>query len=186
MKDIIIMWMQWAWKWTQAKLLIEKFWEKYSYFETWKVFRTLTSSDNAIWDYVKSKIEIWQIVKSSITEKVFDIFCDIVLEEWKNMLLDGYPRTKSQMDTIKKFIDSNNREMVCVYIDLSEDIAIERMLERWRSDDTEEAIKYRIQQFYDKTKPILDMIKWDFEILNVNWDQSIENVNAEIIKKLWL
>ena len=75
-----------------------------------------------------------------------------------------------------------------VIFELSKDKSIERLLKRaeieHRADDTHEAIEKRISIFYNDTLPVIEKIKENYEVIEINADQSIENINEELIKQL--
>ena len=82
-------------------------------------------------------------------ELVNEIVLECVPEE--NFILDGYPRKLSQTETI----DNVN---FALYIDLKEEEAIERILNRkdGRVDDNREVVRVRLQTFREKTQPVID------------------------------
>jgi adenylate kinase family enzyme len=53
-----------------------------------------------------------------------------VLHENKNMLLDGFPRSIEQMQSMMKFTDNHERKLLGIQFTLPEDVAIERLMER--------------------------------------------------------
>lgn len=76
-------------------------------------------------------------------------------------LLDGFPRTVSQAETLDKFLDAANRSVdlvieLCVF----EDELIRRMLKRaeteGRADDTPETIQERLRVYAEQTIPVLE------------------------------
>lgn len=69
----------------------------------------------------------------------------------ENFILDGYPRTISQVNTFKE-ID------LVIYLSLPEEEALRRILGRQegRSDDCRETAEVRLRIFRDETEPIID------------------------------
>ena len=53
-------------------------------------------------------------------------------DEKKYMLLDGYPRTIHQLETLLTTIQDNNREVIGIFFKLDTEEAIKRMLLRGR------------------------------------------------------
>jgi len=184
-KDLVFFGIQWCGKGTQAKKLLEVDWDQYSYFSSGDVFRALTGTDNAIWNYIKQKLEEWTLIPDDVTINLFRTYFSMVLDSGKFMLLDGYPRTKAQIDDLFEEAKKYDRKFLGVYFDLPEKVAIERMLLRWRNDDNLEAIKYRIQQYYDKTKPIVDYFASKGELVKIDSDRVIEEI-AEDVKGVCL
>ena len=69
-------------------------------------------------------------------------------------LLDGYPRTLGQVEAMQRnlgeaFVD------LAVNLDVPVDVVTERMVARGRADDTEEAIRRRLELYEQQTAPLL-------------------------------
>jgi len=181
-KDIILFGIQWCGKWTQANKLLDTFLDEFAYLSTGDVFRALTSQPNAIGDYVKKKINSGELIPDDVTIALFHTYFQTVLDSDKNMLLDWYPRTKKQIDNLFKLAEKENRELLGIYFDLSEEEAIERMKWRGRKDDTEDGIRYRLQQYYDKTVPVIDYFESKGKLIKINVDRSIEEIFVDFKK----
>ncbi|MEM9037427.1 MAG: adenylate kinase [Actinomycetota bacterium] len=70
-------------------------------------------------------------------------------------LLDGFPRTNDQADALDRLL--GDRELVAaINLEVPEDVVIERMLARGREDDTEDAIRRRLDLYLEQTAPLLD------------------------------
>ena len=75
----------------------------------------------------------------------------------KGFLLDGFPRTTSQADALGEILSESGDELdAVVELQVSEDVVVERLLARGRSDDTEAVIRNRQQVYRDETAPLLD------------------------------
>ena len=69
-------------------------------------------------------------------------------------LLDGYPRTLGQVEAMQRnlgeaFVD------LAVNLDVPVEVVTERMVARGRADDTEEAIRRRLELYEQQTAPLL-------------------------------
>ncbi|MBU1102218.1 nucleoside monophosphate kinase [Patescibacteria group bacterium] len=53
-----------------------------------------------------------------------------------------------------------------------------------RPDDKEEAIKSRLNEFSDKTEPVVDYYEKQGRLIRINGEQSIEDVHREILEKI--
>lgn len=184
MYDILLFWIQWAGKWTQAKLLLEALPNQLSYFSSGDIFRALCSSPNAIGDYLKARMDAWELINNSVTNALFETYFYTVLHEEKNMLLDGFPRSIEQMESMMKFTEKHERKLLWVQFTLPENIAIERLMERGRSDDTTEAIKHRIDQFYDKTQPVIDFFCDNAPLIKIDANRSVEEIHKDTVEKI--
>ncbi|RAM38949.1 adenylate kinase [Arthrobacter globiformis] len=75
-------------------------------------------------------------------------------------LLDGYPRTVSQMDDLDGILDATgNRLDAVVEITADDDEIVRRLLLRsdaeGRSDDTEDVIRHRLELYRQETEPVI-------------------------------
>ena len=66
----------------------------------------------------------------------------------------------------------------------SEDIIIDRLLKRGRSDDNKETIKNRIKVFENQSKPVLDFYKNKVNIIKIEIIGTPEEVYTKIKKEL--
>lgn len=181
MKDIILFGIQWSGKWTQAKLLLEQMTDSFAYFAMWDVFRTLTSTDNALGLYLKNRMAAGELIKDEVTNSLFEAYVHAVLHDEKYMLLDWYPRTLQQMKTTMWLLSQHDREVLGIQFVIPDEIALERMRGRWRSDDTEDAMKHRIQQFYDNTQPTIDWFEEKYELVTIDATQSMQAIHKQVL-----
>lgn len=158
---------------------MQKFGERYSYFSTGDFFRAICNGgENAIGKYVKDKINAGELIPDEVTIQVFHTYFHTL--ENKRMLLDGYPRSIEQIDDLLAVGKKHNRSYLAIDFVLSEEKAIERMLERGRTDDTQEAIKRRLEQYYEKTQPLVDYFAQHGELISINADDTIENIFSQV------
>jgi adenylate kinase len=71
-----------------------------------------------------------------------------------------------------------------INLKVPDEVLIERMLARGRADDTEETIKNRIKVYYEQTTPLIDYYKRLGVLIDINGDQTIEEVFNSIRQKL--
>jgi adenylate kinase len=103
------------------------------------------------------------------------------IDNSKLVVLDGFPRRDSQSEWL--FSDKNPRRVDgVIYIDLPEEVAIERLRLRHREDDNEVVIKHRYEIFHRENGPILSHFKnRGIAIEKVDGDDSIEVVHQRIV-----
>jgi len=74
--------------------------------------------------------------------------------------LDGFPRSA---DNCRDFEDIMGLPELAIYIDVSDDVMVERILKRGiesgRADDNEETAKERLKTFHSQGKPTLDYLR---------------------------
>lgn len=72
------------------------------------------------------------------------------------VLLDGFPRTSDQADTLESILSDLGQELtLALNLDVPVDEVTKRMMARGRSDDTEEAIRRRLDLYEEQTAPLL-------------------------------
>lgn len=207
MKDIVLFGVQWSWKWTQSTNILNKFSWSLVYFEAWNILRALKSKPNALGDYVKKTIDDWNLVKDEFISSLFDALAS-TLESNQSILLDWYPRKIEQMNHFLTKMDELWRDFVAVFLDLDEDVAINRLSSRrvcsdcWttsssdhsncpscgsinliqREDDNPSAIQKRVNLYKSETKPVIDHFNklWKLKVINANW--SIDEVFNRILE----
>jgi adenylate kinase len=180
-------------KGTQVKLLMEDLKkgnteEEIFYLQTGQHFR----------DFVKS-----EGFANKMAKKIMDeggrqpdflavwIWSNAFLENVKNkehLIIDGTPRSLNEartLDTAIRFLRRLNPFVV--YIDVSRQWSEERLLERGRDDDLDiEEIRKRLDWFEDDVLPAVSFYRdnEDYNFIYVNGEQTIEEVNKEMMKKI--
>ncbi len=114
----------------------------------------------------------------------------IILDKFKgteHLLLDGITRSLPEAMAFTTALEFYSRSAKVVFIDVSRKWAIERMVERGRSDDTsKEEMRKKLDWFdMDSMSAINYFDENDrYELLKINGEQSIDEVHAEIMAKL--
>lgn len=107
----------------------------------------------------------------------------------EHLLFDGSPRTVPESYALKSAIEFYGLPSVHVlFVDVSREESLRRLLERGRSDDTREAIENRLSWYESEVKPSLDVYRDDeqFRFHDIDGEQSIEAVHDEIVAALSL
>jgi adenylate kinase len=100
-------------------------------------------------------------------------------------LLEGYPRTAFQAEELDFLLEELHQHFdQAIWLDVSEAVLTHRSLARARVDDTPERIHRRIEHFFDRTTPLIEYYQLRDRLLWINGDQSIEQVEQEILEKL--
>ena len=209
MKDIFLSGIQWSWKGTQADLLMEKFPNKFKYFETWEILRTLSSSDNAIGNYIRKAVESGELIKDEVTVSIFNVFLQTV-EKWDVLLIDWVLRKMWQTQAICKEMQKAGREFVVLNFDLPDEVVYQRLASRivckkcwnnanggkvwwkcdkcwWelirREDDSNiEAIKTRIEAFHNETESLLKWVEENGWLVHIDANRSVDEIFKDVLK----
>jgi adenylate kinase len=101
----------------------------------------------------------------------------------EGFILDGFPRTVSQADSLAGLLQNNDSELdAVVELTLPDDTVVERLLGRGRSDDTEELIRRRQQVYRHDTAPLLDFYR--SRRVSVNAVGTVEEITDRLLKSL--
>ncbi len=150
-------------------------------------FRELINSGNYTGNIIKEFHDNGILVPDFITNSLFTNILISSLTDQKHLVVDGYPRAVAQsknFEDLMKFYKRYNIKII--YINVKQEEAVKRNLSRGRKDDTEEGISRRIKMFFDDVVPSMEYFKGksDYEMIDINGEQTIEEVHKEIISKL--
>lgn len=96
-------------------------------------------------------------------------------------LLDGYPRTMPQAETLASILSDLEVELDGVLmIDVPEDELVRRLLDRGRDDDQEEVIRHRLEVYGEQTAPLVEHYRRSGQLLEIEGLQGIDEVAASI------
>ncbi len=111
------------------------------------------------------------------------------LREEDSVILDGAPRKTYEVPALHSAINFYGfSKPIVIYIDVSEGVSKERLLERGRGDDKEEEIARRMDWFDVDVLSVIDSYKNDqrYDFVHVNGEKSVIEVHDQIIEKLAL
>ena len=142
-----------AGKGTQAEVLSRKL--GVPHISTGDLFRSHISNQTELGLEVQSILDEGALVPDSITnEMVRKRLAESDAAD--GFLLDGFPRNVAQADTLGEFlaVDGHSLDAVLEFR-VDEDVVVERLLARGRTDDKEEVIRHRQQVYRNETAPLL-------------------------------
>lgn len=206
--NILLLGNQGSGKGTQAKLLVAR--NGFTHFEMGKVLRDAAENDEELNDLVNNK-GAW--VPDEVSSKIAVKHLEETIPNADNILFDGFPRSEIQLGFLENWLKTKNKKLdKVIFLTLSEEESIRRLSARrthiktgeiynmitkppvgipdeelfQRKDDEPEAIKERLTWSNDLMKPLLNIFG-DREILiEMNGEQSIEEIYEEIVRKLGL
>jgi adenylate kinase len=109
------------------------------------------------------------------------------LEEGEHIIADGCPRSKLEAMVLETAFRFYKRERpFIIFLNVTHDSVVDRLLKRGRSDDHDEAIKKRLKFFEDDVQPAVDFYAENFgyNFLKIDGEPSIEEIHTDIVKKL--
>ena len=138
---------------------------------------------------VENNTEIGKRVKEILAKGQFvpnDIVLDLikksVSESPNGYVLDGWPR---YMQQVRDMEASNIGVDFAVYLDVSREEVLKRLLARGRADDTEEIIKNRIDLYKRETGPVVEYFRDKQGFLEIKAQgDTPENIANNIIRRI--
>ena len=138
---------------------------------------------------VENNTEIGQRVKDIISKGQFvpnQIVLDLIKAQIekspKGYILDGWPRYMQQVEDMEK---NDIGYDYAVFLDVSREEVLRRLLARGRADDTEEIINNRIDLYKKETGPVVEYMRKRPGFITVNSEQGTPEETAnEIIKRI--
>ena len=106
-----------------------------------------------------------------------------------SIIYDGFPRTVQQCQMLEFIFRQKQRKLDAVIsIDVPQEELVRRIHERAlvsdRSDDTEEVIRHRLEEYEDKTRPVLDYYKVSGRLISIDGSGEISETNNRLCKVL--
>jgi adenylate kinase len=96
-------------------------------------------------------------------------------------VLDGFPRTLAQAEALDAMLADIGRGLDAVIVlEVPDDVARERMLERARKDDTPDVIDTRLRNYHEQTAPLVDWYRARDKVIPIDGTESIEQVWHQI------
>jgi adenylate kinase len=184
--QLVIMGPPGAGKGTQAKLIAEHY--GIPAISTGDIFRAMKTADTPLARQVREIMESGGYVSDEITNA---IVADRLAQPDCNrgFLLDGYPRTLQQVQTLDDYLAESNRPLNAV-ISLLADVeeVVARLLRRavidGRSDDNEETIRVRLQVYAEQTEPLLEVYRTRGSLIEVDGHGEVQEVSERIFAAL--
>ena len=169
-----------AGKGTQAALISEL--NSYLHLSTGELLRKEVERETDLGLKVKEIINSGKLVDD---ELVLAIVKKNLYSNTKGWILDGYPRNLSQANSLSDVLDELNQSLEIVfYLNLDEEILVERLLKRGRKDDNEQTIKTRLEIYQETTKPLINYYQ-NLNILEyIDGNRDLTIISEDIKQKM--
>lgn len=178
-------------KGTQAELLkteLEAMDRKVIYIETGQLMRDFVASGDG---YLQKRTN--DIIGTGGLMPIFFptyLWAKVLVEQYtgsEDIIFDGVSRRIEEAPVIDAALDFLNVEhRSVIHIDVSDKWVIDRLTARGRNDDSVSGIQKRLSWYLENVVPVLAYFenRNAYRFLEINGEQSIEDVHAEIMKKL--
>ncbi len=106
-------------------------------------------------------------------------------------LLDGFPRNVAQATFVDQLIlekmkaagmtnPNSSQVFQVIYLEVPDEVILQRTLERGRADDTKETILNRIKVYRAETSPLVEFYRQRGQLLEINGNQPMDEVTKSI------
>ena len=169
-----------AGKGTQANLFCKKY--GLEHLSTGDLLRDEVSSGSVLGRQASDLMNKGELVSD---ELVLSIVEGRLAQIQKGWLLDGFPRTVNQANSLKKLLEKINQPLEAVVsIQIADDYLMKRLLARGREDDNEEVIANRLKIYREKTSPLIDLYSKQGILVGIEGNADIDVVFSCIEKAL--
>lgn len=208
---VVLMGIQGSGKGTQAQLLKDRL--HFNVLDAGQLLRNKSQEDSEIGQKMRDILASGTLIPNEITALiVLDALINI--GDKSDLIIDGFPRTKDNADSLEEMLQTSGRKprVVVVHITLDEKAAIDRLSKRnvcnscgkifgstelmkcdncggeliKRSDSSEVATRKRIQWHWTQVNPIIEQYRTQYPFFDINGDQAVEKVYADILNVLGL
>lgn len=201
--NIILLGPQGSGKGTQGKMLAEKY--GFQYISTGDVLRELAKTD----EKVQSMLNTGQLFTDEFVMQLVEKYFDSE-NIYDQIIFDGVPRTVGQYKALQQWLQRNSRNIdLAIYLRISRDETIKRLSARrqdpetgkiynlitnppgsdvdqsklvQRGDDSLKAIEKRLQEYETLTQPLIDVVKQDGILVEVDGERPIETIFEDLVK----
>jgi adenylate kinase len=128
--------------------------------ETGQHFRELMGSGSYTGERIKALLDDGQMIPNFFTKHI--VLQDLAprLTQNAHLTLDGFPRNERQVQFLDDLMEFYQRsKLSVVYLDVPEEVVIERLKDRGRFDDTDELITERLRLYHENTQPLIKIYR---------------------------
>jgi len=119
------------------------------------------------------------------------VLIDYLIKNYNNktgIILDGAARSKEESIIVHKVLTWFEINYKVIYIDVPDEVVIDRLSERLhlleREDDKPEHIQNRITTYNNSVISSIEYFREKGKLITINGDQSMEKVSADILEAL--
>lgn len=142
--------------------------------------REKSKTDNKI----RKVLQQGGLVDNEIVDQIMSEKISSFAQE-STIVSDGFPRDLAQAQWIEDFAEKRELNiMKFIYLEISDEESIKRLLKRGREDDSKATIENRIKVFHDRTNPVLKYFENKKYYQVVDGVGSVEEVHERIKKVL--
>jgi adenylate kinase len=172
-----------AGKGTQAKIVAERL--GIPAISTGDIFRANMAEETELGLEAKRYVDAGEYVPDEVTNRMVRARL-AEPDATKGFLLDGYPRTVAQVETLDELLAETGKKLnAVVVLKADNDEIVKRLLNRaqveGRSDDTEDVIRRRLEVYDEQTHPLLEVYADHGVLVEVNGVGDVDEVTERVL-----
>jgi adenylate kinase len=166
-------------KGTQGRLLAQRL--GFFYWEMGAILREEAKKQTPFGIKVKTLIDNGHLLEDDELARILNTELPEVIKH-KRILFDGVPRRVGQGIHLIHYLQQNGfTEFATIFIDVPREESINRLTERahheFRTDDTPEKIKYRLELYEKETLPVLKFLQGIGELYTIDGVGTVEEIS---------
>jgi len=184
--NILLLGPQGAGKGTQGKLISAEY--GIPHIASGDILRAAIASGTELGRQAEPLLNAGQLVPDEV---IIGLIHDRLAQEdtQRGFVLDGFPRTVPQAEALDAMLEQIDRPLSVVFeLQVPDKISTARLSRRaeeeGRADDTPEAIRTRLQLYYEQTAPLVEYYRARGNLVGIPADRSVDEVFAEIQRAL--
>jgi adenylate kinase len=101
----------------------------------------------------------------------------------RGFLLDGFPRNLEQLDALTLWLVPDGLD-AAIELAMPNEVALQRLATRRRTDDTTPVIRERLEAFERETTPLLRRLDADGLLVSIDGDRPIDEVTQALLESI--
>jgi adenylate kinase len=169
-----------AGKGTQAERLADRL--GVPHISTGELFRDNLRNDTPLGREAKRYMDAGELVPDGVTVAMVRARLGAA-DSTAGFILDGFPRTVAQAAALAGLLDELGTELdAVVEFAVADELVVQRLLGRGRSDDTEDVIRRRQQVYRDDTAPLLEFYR--DRLVTVDAAGAVDRITDRVLDEL--
>ncbi len=169
-------------KGTQAELVARR--RSLAHISTGEMLRAAMAAGTVLGRRVKEVVERGDLVDDALMLEMVEARLSEP-DARKGFLLDGFPRTVPQAESLLRVLGKDGRTLDMVLVlSVSDAEILKRNLARGRADDTEQTIRYRLEVYRKQTEPVLAYLRAEVPVAEVDGTGAVEEIAGRIDRVL--
>jgi len=167
-------------KTTDAQMIAERN-NEINHYSTGDLLREEVASGSEIGKQIDTYVSSGNLVPIEIVIKT--IILAINSSKQNTVIIDGYPRSEEQMNTLDEYLqkEKNIKLVSVIEVVVSQSVAMDRVLGRARgADDNEEVFHNRMKVYTQPLKAIQDFYNTKNILTSIDGERSIEEIVNEM------